>query len=157
MTAGPARNSRVDEKYPQWIRLRSNDYDTPAGRYILAGGSTTDWANYGRWCVLRQILATTPYALMDVSNPRQLGSLARQLGFSGPKACRSWLVALAECDAIDREALEERGWVLVGDISDALQAYQEMCRTNRRNKVGRSVGTSNEPTDGPSDEPSVDS
>lgn len=157
MTERTSRNARVDEKYPQWVRMRTNDYDTPAGRYILAGGSTTDWANYGRWFALRQILATTPLAVVDVSNPRQLGALARQLGFTGPKACRSWLQALAECDAIDREALEERGLVLDGDIFEALQSYQDMCRTNRRNKVGRSVGTSNESTDEPSDETQVES
>lgn len=157
MTKGTSRNARVDEKYPQWVRMRTNDYDTPAGRYILAGGSTSDWANYGRWFALRQILATTPLAVVDVSNQRQLGALARQLGFTGPKACRSWLQALAECDAIDREALEGRGLVLDGDIFEALQSYQAMCRTNRRNKVGRSIGSTGEQKDESTDEPLVES
>lgn len=140
-------NAGVDEKFPQWIRMRTNDFDSPAGRYILAGGSTSDWANYGRYFALRQILATTPGAAVDVSNQRMLGSLARQLGFSGPKACRSWLEALAECDAIDREMLEGRGQVLVGDVWDAQQSYQSMCRTNRRNKMRTATA------DGPRDEP----
>lgn len=140
-------DSGVDEKFPQWIRMRTNDFDSPAGRYILAGGSTSDWANYGRYFALRQILATTPGAAVDVSNQRMLGSLARQLGFSGPKACRSWLEALAECDAIDREMLEGRGQVLVGDVWDAQQSYQSMCRTNRRNKMRAATA------DGPRDEP----
>lgn len=139
-------SSGVDEKFPQWIRMRTNDFDSPAGRYILAGGSTSDWANYGRYFALRQILATTPGAAVDVSNQRMLGSLARQLGFSGPKACRSWLEALAECDAIDREMLEGRGQVLVGDVWDAQQSYQSMCRTNRRNKMRTATA------DGPRDE-----
>lgn len=139
----------VDEKFPQWIRVRTNDMDTPAGRYILAGGSTSDWANYGRFFALRQILATTPGASVDVSNQRMLGSLARQLGFSGPKACRSWLAALAECDGIDREMLEERGQVLVGDVWEAQQSYQSMCRTNRRNKLRGAEG--DEPTHEPMD------
>lgn len=139
--------SGVDEKFPQWIRMRTNDFDSPAGRYILAGGSTSDWANYGRFFALRQILATTPGASVDVSNQRMLGSLARQLGFSGPKACRSWLAALAECDGIDREMLEERGQVLVGDVWEAQQSYQSMCRTNRRNKMRAATA------DGPRDEP----
>lgn len=140
-------NTGVDEKFPQWIRMRTNDMDSPAGRYILAGGSTSDWANYGRYFALRQILATTPGAAVDVSNQRMLGSLARQLGFSGPKACRSWLEALAEFDAIDREMLEGRGQVLVGDVWDAQQSYQSMCRTNRRNKMRTATA------DGPRDEP----
>lgn len=139
--------SGVDEKFPQWIRMRTNDFDSPAGRYILADGSTSDWANYGRYFALRQILATTPGAAVDVSNQRMLGSLARQLGFSGSKACRSWLEALAECDAIDREMLEGRGQVLVGDVWDAQQSYQSMCRTNRRNKMRAATA------DGPRDEP----
>lgn len=143
-------NSGVDEKFPQWIRMRTNDFDSPAGRYILAGGSTSDWANYGRYFVLRQILATTPGASVDVSNQRMLGSLARQLGFSGPKACRSWLEALAECGAIDREMLECRGQILVGDVWDAQQSYQSMCRTNRRNKMR--AAEADEPTHEPRDE-----
>lgn len=147
MTEGPTRNARVDEKYPQWIRMRTNDYDTPAGRYILAGGSTSDWANYGRWFALRQILATTPLALVDVSNPRQLGALSRQLGFSGPKACRSWLQALAECDAINRDLFERRGLVTDDDICGALDSYQAMCRTNRRNKLGKRDGSTDASTD----------
>lgn len=144
-------NAGVDEKFPQWIRMRTNDMDTPAGRYILAGGSTSDWANYGRFFALRQVLATTPGAIVDVSNPRMLGSLARQLGFSGPKACRSWLAALAECDAIDREMLEERGQILVMDVYEAQQSYQSMCRTNRRNKTG--APPADEPSNESKDEP----
>lgn len=148
-------NTGVDEKFPQWIRMRTNDMDSPAGRYILAGGSTTDWANYGRYFALRQILATTPAAVIDVSNPRMLGSLSRQLGFSGSKSCRSWLEALAECDGIDREMLEERGQILVEDVWVAQQSYQSMCRTNRRNKLrgAEADEPKHEPKHEPMDEP----
>lgn len=128
------RNASISERFPQWIRLRSNDTDTPAGRYILAGGSTADWANYGRLQALRQFLATTPGASIDVSDQRMLGSLARQLGMSA-RSCRSWLQALAECDAIDREMLEERGLVFDCDIFEAQVAYQSRCSTNARNRA----------------------
>lgn len=128
------RNASVSERFPQWIRLRTNDVDTPAGRYILAGGSTADWANYGRLLALRQFLATTPGAAIDVSDQRMLGSLARQLGMSA-RSCRSWLQALAECDAIDREMLEERGLVFDGDVYEAQLSYQSRCSTNAKNRA----------------------
>lgn len=126
----------ADEKLPQWIRVRTNDWDSPAGRYMLAGGRTSDWADYGRWFALRQILATTPGAYIDASNPRQLGSLARQLGFSSPARCRSWLEALAECEAIDRGDWEVSGWVVDIDVTNQQAAYRDRVRVNRSNRSG---------------------
>ena len=125
------RNAAVDDKFPQWIRVRTNDMDTPAGRYMLAGGSVSDWADYGRWFALRQVLATTPGASLDVSDARMLGALARQLSFSSPRRCREWLDALAACGAIDRECYEERSLVFDTDMFEAQQSYQNRVRTNR--------------------------
>lgn len=126
----------ADEKLPQWIRLRTNDWDSPAGRYMLAGGRTSDWADYGRWFALRQLLATTPGAYIDASNPRQLASLARQLGFASARACRSWLEALVECGAISREDWEQEGWVVDVDVANQQVSYQARARVNRSNRSG---------------------
>ena len=130
----------ADDKLPQWIRLRTNDWDSPAGRYMLAGGRTSDWADYGRWFALRQLLATTPGAYIDASNARQLGALARQLGFSSPRACRAWLGALAECGAISPADWGERGWVVDVDVSNQQGSYQDRVRVNRSNRAGRRRG-----------------
>ena len=126
----------ADDKLPQWIRVRTNDWDSPAGRYMLAGGRTSDWADYGRWFALRQLLATTPGAYIDASNPRQLGALARQLGFSSPRACRAWLEALVECGAIDSTDWEESGWVVDVDVSNQQISYRDRVRVNRSNRSG---------------------
>ena len=128
----------ADEKLPQWIRLRTNDWDSPAGRYMLAGGRTSDWADYGRWFALRQLLATTPGAYIDASNPRQMGALARQLGFASAKACRSWLEALVECGALSRTDWEEDGWVVDVDVAAQQDSYRDRVRVNRSNRSGRS-------------------
>ena len=128
----------ADEKLPQWIRLRTNDWDSPAGRYMLAGGRTSDWADYGRWFALRQLLATTPGAYIDASNPRQLGALARQLGFPSPRACLAWLEALVECGAVSRTDWEENGWVVDVDVANQQDSYRDRVRVNRSNRSGRS-------------------
>lgn len=128
----------ADDKLPQWIRLRTNDWDSPAGRYMLAGGRTSDWADYGRWFALRQLLATTPGAYVDASNQRHLGALARQLGFASPRACRSWLEALVECGAVSRTDWEEDGWVVDVDVANQQASYQDRVRVNRSNRAGRS-------------------
>lgn len=130
----------ADDKLPQWIRLRTNDWDSPAGRYMLAGGRTADWADYGRWFALRQLLATTPGAYIDASNPRQLGALARQLGFSSPRACRAWLEALVECGAISPADWEESGWVVDVDVANQQISYRERVRVNRSNRSGAGRG-----------------
>lgn len=134
----------ADEKLPQWFRLRTNDMDTPAGRYMLAGGSTSDWASYGRWFALRQILATTPGAYVDVSDQRQLRALARQLGFSGPKACRTWLDALAHCGAIAATDYET-GEVTDPDVYNQQMQYVESVKRARRN--GSKSGAARPPDD----------
>lgn len=141
----------ADDKSPRWIRISTSDWDSPVGRYVLAGGSSSDWAAYGRWCALRQLLASSPMGYVDVSDPRCLGSLARQLGL-GQRACRTWLGVLADCGGIDREALEERGWVVDGDIYDQAQSYRSQCEQNRRNRARTRSAAGR---DGSCDEPST--
>lgn len=126
----------ADDKLPQWIRVRTNDWDSPAGRYILAGGRTADWADYGRWFALRQLLATTPGACIDASSQRQLGALARQLGFGSARACREWLDALAECGAISAGEWEGTGLVVDVDVVNQQASYQSRVRVNRANRSG---------------------
>ena len=131
--------SGADERMPGWLRFSTNDMGTPAGRYMLAGGTTADWAAYGRWFALRQLLATTPGAYVDVSDRRMLGSLARQLGL-GPKACRDWLAALARCGAISSEDWAA-GIVADADVANQCEAYRARVATNRRNRTGSSDAT----------------
>ncbi len=47
----------ADERFPPWLRFSTNDMGSAAGRYMLAAGTTANWADYGRWFALRQILA----------------------------------------------------------------------------------------------------
>ena len=126
-----------EERFPPWMRVSTRDMDSTAGRYMLAGGSQSDWADYGRWFALRQILSTTPGACLDAGNPRILGSLARQLGFGGQRRCREWLQSLSECGAIDRGSWDECGEVVDAEIYNSLASYQSRCRTNALNKAGR--------------------
>ena len=122
----------VDDKYPQWMRIRTNDFQTPQGRYVLSGGTAASWADYGRWVALRQMLAQSPGATLDVSDQRELRGLARELGFSTPRRCLEFLQVLASCDAIDAELLA-RGTVADADVLAAQQSYQARLRTNRSN------------------------
>lgn len=122
----------VDEKYPQWMRIRTNDFQTPQGRYVLSGGTAASWADYGRWVALRQMLAQSPGATLDVSDQRELRGLARELGFSTPRRCMEFLEVLASCDAIDAELLA-RGTVADADVLAAQQSYQSRLRANRSN------------------------
>lgn len=119
----------ADERFPPWLRFSTNDMGSAAGRYMLAAGTTANWADYGRWFALRQILATTPGAAVDASNARLLGSLGRQLGL-GIKACRSWLAALAECGAINAEDWAS-GIVCDPDVFNQQEAYQAKVRAGR--------------------------
>lgn len=130
----------ADEKLPQWMRVRTNDWDTPAGRYLLAGGGTQNWADYGRWFALRQMLATTPDAYIDASDDRRMGALTRQLGFSSRAACRRWVESLAACDAISAADWEGRGWVTDPDVSEQQRAYAARVITNRANRRGGRKG-----------------
>ena len=119
----------ADERFPSWVRFSTNDMGSAAGRYMLAAGTTANWADYGRWFALRQVLATTPGGYIDASNARLLGSLGRQLGL-GIKACRAWLAALAECGAINAEDWAD-GIVCDPDVFNQQEAYQAKVRAGR--------------------------
>lgn len=149
----------VDDKYPQWMRIRTNDFQTPQGRYVLSGGTAASWADYGRWVALRQMLAQSPGATLDVSDQRELRGLARELGFSTPRRCLDFLQVLASCDAIDPELLA-RGTVADADVLAAQQSYQSRLRANRSNarRGGRPRGrpaAATEPNRNPTETQSV--
>lgn len=128
----------ADDKCPQWIRVSTSDMTSQEGRYILGGKSQREWADYGRWFALIQLMARDSNGFIDVSDPRRLKSLAVDLALT-PKACRDWLGVLVDGGAIDREAYEARGWICVADVYNAVQSYQTQTRANKRNgaKGGR--------------------
>ena len=107
------------------------------GRYILGGKSAKEWADYGRWFALLQLMARTQEGYIDVSDPRRLKSLAVDLALT-PKACRDWLGVLVDGGAIEQESYDV-GRVLVPDVYNSVQSYKSQVRANKRNgaKGGR--------------------
>ena len=122
----------VDDKLPDWWRISADDHMTPEAMSLIGDGRDGGWADYGRWVVLRSILARTPGALIDVTNTMQSSSLARQLDLRGKGRLHGFLEGLAECGAIDRDDWE-KGVVSVYDITNAQIAYVQTCERNRRN------------------------
>lgn len=145
----------ADDRYPQWIRVSTHDMTSPAGRTILGARTTRDWANYGRWFALQQILASVPDSALDVSTPARLKSLAYDLAMT-PKACSEWLGVLSEGGAIDTEAYESRRLVFVPDIYGAVTSYQSRVKVNRANgaKGGRRKAAVQEQGEAPPQAPS---
>lgn len=127
----------ADDKHLQWLRVNTCDMVSLEGRYILGGKSTREWADYGRWFALLQLMARSSDGCIDVGDPRRLKSLAADLALS-PKACRDWLAVLVEGGAIDRDNYEQ-GRIFVADVFNAVQAYNAQVRANKRNgtKGGR--------------------
>lgn len=126
----------ADDKCPQWIRVSTHDMTSSAGRYILGARTQKDWANYGRWFALMQLLASTPESVIDVSTPQRLKSIAHELAMT-PKACEEWLGTLSESGAIDTEAYDAKRLLFVPDVYDAVQSYQTRVRVNRQNAKGK--------------------
>lgn len=122
----------ADDKYPQWIRVSTHDMTSPAGRYILGARTARDWANYGRWFALQQILAGVPDSVLDVGTPQMLKSLAHELAMT-PKACAEWLEVLSDGGAIDTEAYRDKRMVFVPDIYATVTSYQSRVKVNRAN------------------------
>ena len=127
-----------DDRCPPWIRVSTSNMTTVEGRYILGGRSAREFADYGRYFALIQLVARTPQGYIDVGDARRLKSLAADLGMT-PKACRDWLAVLVEGGAIDAECYEARGWVFMPDVYNQVQSYQGQVAANRRNgaKGGR--------------------
>lgn len=123
------------QRQPRWIKVPCDEVSTELGRHIIAGGSRSNWADYGRYLALRELLMTTEGAIVRLG-AREAGALARHLGFSGAKALRSWLDMLAECGAISAADWAE-GAVCVPDVSAQRDAYVRKCRVVSRNREGR--------------------
>ena len=121
----------ADDRCPQWVRVSTHHMTSIAGRYVLGGKTAREWADYGRLWALTQLCACTTGGYIDAADTRRLASLAQDLGMA-PKACRAWLAVLVEGGAIDREAWESRGWILVPDSFNAVQSYASQSRTNKR-------------------------
>lgn len=128
----------ADDKCPPWIRVSTTDMTSSEGRYILGGKSAKEWADYGRYFALIQLVARSPQGFIDVSDPRRLKSLAVDLAMT-PKACKDWIDMLLTGGVIERESYERMGWICIVDVYNAVQSYQAQVRANKRNgaKGGR--------------------
>ncbi len=128
----------VDDKCPPWIRVSTTNMTSAEGRYILGGKSAKEWADYGRYFALIQLIARSPQGYIDVSDERRLRSLAVDLALT-PKACTTWLNVLLKGGVIDAESYEQAGRVCMPDVYNAVTAYQTQIRVNRKNgaKGGR--------------------
>lgn len=125
----------TDERYPVWVRMRTDDVETDAARHLLADGRQADWASYGRYCALRLRLSRSPGSVVDLGDEPMVRALARELCLS-PRALRAWLDGLAACGGIDAEAWAE-GRVLVYDIWQQGERYRERVELNRKKKWAR--------------------
>ena len=136
----------ADDRYPHWIRVNSDDMTSEEGRYILGGKSTQEWADYGRYFALMQLLARTTGARLHVKDERLLKSLSVDLSMT-PKACVSWLDMLGECGAINPLDYAE-GYVTIDDVTCAVLDFQDTVRRNKRNgaKGGRPRKTETKPS-----------
>lgn len=144
----------ANDKFPQWMRVSTSDAQSETGRYILGGKTNKDWANYGRWQALLQLLHRSPGGCLDVSDPQRFRSLTQELfgaaGTAAVKTCRLFLALLVDAGALDRESYEKKDWLTNNDAYEAYQSYQTQVRANRRNgkRGGRPRKKPSEDTDG---------
>ena len=94
----------ADDKRLKWLRVSTADMTSPEGRYILGGKSTKEWADYGRYFALLQLMASSPEGTIDVSDARRLKSLAVELSMT-PAACKEWLAHRSICS--ESESISE--------------------------------------------------
>ena len=129
----------VDDKCPQWIRLDTHDTDSREVSYILGGRSEADLANYGRLCILRQIIVRSGEGYIDVGDERHLSALGYQLGIFDNQQLVDFVRLLLDSGACERAAYEAKGWLMMPDAWNQLSAYQSQVRANRANgaKGGR--------------------
>ena len=136
----------ADDRCPHWIRVNTDDMTSAEGRYILGGKSSREWADYGRYFALMQILARSPEARLHVADERLLKSLAVDLGMT-PRACTEWLEVLGTSGILNPVDYGQ-GYVTIDDVSRAVIDFQDTVRRNKRNgsKGGRPRKTDSKPS-----------
>jgi len=127
----------ADDKCPPWIRVNTSDMLSQEGRYILGGRTTKEWADYGRYFALLQLLARSPEARIYVEDERLLKSLSVDLNMT-PKSCRAWLDDLDAIGVLNSNDYAD-GYVMIDDVTNAVSDYLSQVRRNRENgaKGGR--------------------
>ena len=128
----------VDDKCPQWIRLDTHDLDSPEVMYLMGGHTEADWANYGRLCALRTEIVRTGKGYVEVGNERHMLALGHKLGLVGTETVREFVELLLDAEICERAAFEVKGWLMMPDAWNQLEAYNAQVRANRAN--GRKGG-----------------
>lgn len=114
-----------------WWKVRTDDADTPEGRYLLGRRTAKDWANYGRWVALRGFLTACNSAAIDHRDARAMDALGCQLGLS-KKQLADFVKLLLDAGAINREEYEA-GFIVCDDVTRQWAKYQNRSAVNTIN------------------------
>lgn len=116
----------------KWLQLDINDHLHGVGRRILGTKTSREWADLGRYDVLKDLCAIDERGYLDLFDPAEMRALRDELRLSA-KALQDFLDRLASVGAIDADAWTEKGRVMVPEAWNARQRYEAKCRVNRAN------------------------
>lgn len=125
---------------PRWLKLDVQDVRTPESRFLIGEGGASGWAAYGRWVALRQLLMDTDEGMLDLSDRREAGAIARELDTTA-KSLFSLLDDVASRGGIDADEWGRR-MVVCPDVSAQHESYRsraESMAAARRKRGGQSV------------------
>ena len=116
----------------KWIQLDIHEHLHGVGRRIVGTKTAKEWADLGRYDVLKDLCALDERGYLDLSNPAEMRAIRDELRLSA-KACGDLMDRLALAGAIDRDSWSEKSWVMIAESWNARQRYESKCRANRSN------------------------
>lgn len=116
----------------KWIQLDIHEHLHGVGRRIVGTKTAKEWADLGRYDVLKDLCALDERGYLDLSNPAELRAIRDELRLSA-NACLDFMDRLALAAAIDQDAWGEKSWVMIAEAWNARQRYETKCRANRSN------------------------
>lgn len=116
----------------RWIQLDVNDHLHGTGRRIVGTKTIREWADLGRYDVLKDLCAIDERGYLDLSSPAEMRALRDELRLGANALC-DFLDRMAMVGAIDADSWTERSRVLVAEAWNARQKYESKCRVNRAN------------------------
>lgn len=118
----------------EWIKIPAGEHNSTACMSLLGARTEKDLATFGRWCLLRSLIAATETGRIDLSDPGVLHSLSLNLSFTVEEFLEL-LSRLIELGFLTKEGNE----VFNIDVENSIKDYASFVEKQRENgkKGGR--------------------
>lgn len=121
-----------------WIKVPRGEHNTEAGMRMLGAHTDAEFAEWGRWCLLRSILSETERGRIDLTDDKMLQTLMFNFRLSTEETMK-FIERLISLGLLQRDVVGSRVEIFNIDVENSINAYKTIVKRNKNNgkKGGR--------------------